>query len=256
MKPVSLDSQWYDYQSMVETYQLGELRREFAPNVRVYMILLALLPIVMLFVFSHSYDPENKSFFALWLPIYALIVLSCLTGLMILYRGRKRRIFVYEHGLLAVRTNNIEVIRWDEIVIVWHRFTRNKNSVTHDYTPQRRDGRQFKLGYFFSTNQALGGIIEQETTHLLLPEALASYQQGQSLFYGPFTLDQSGLSYKGKSLLWSEVANFQVARGHVVIKKYNKLFAWADVVYGEVPNLRVFERLCKMILHRPDERYT
>ncbi|GHO47059.1 DUF6585 family protein [Ktedonospora formicarum] len=253
MKPVSFDSQSYEDQNTIENYQLGELRREFTPNVRVHMMFVALFLIVASFQFYRSFLKGDQSFSTPGLLPYAMILLSCLIGLIALYRCRKMRISVHEYGLLAVRANGVEAIRWDEIAIVWHKCTRNSKGVTHNYTPQRRDGRQFKLGYFFSTNQLLGGMIEQETTRLLFPEALENYQQGQLLSYGPFTLDQLGLNYKGRSLPWSEVADIQVVRGHVLVKEHDTLFAWANVVYGEVPNLRVLQRLCTRILNRPDE---
>ncbi|WP_307812046.1 DUF6585 family protein [Ktedonobacter sp. SOSP1-85] len=146
-------------------------------------------------------------------------------------------------------------IRWEEIVVVWYRVRTSRHRQyrgAHPYILQRGDGSRFQLGSI-STNQELKHRIEQETARLLFPEALVTYQQGHQLSFGPFTLDQSGLTRKRKSLPWNEVAMFQFANGSLLIKKQGRFFAWADVSYEAIPNLHIFQRLSAMILGRSSE---
>ncbi|GHO56807.1 DUF6585 family protein [Ktedonobacter robiniae] len=253
MKPTPLDSRFYESQGLAETYQLGELHKEFTPNIWVYIFIWSSFPIVMLFINFYLHPINDASFATIWLPICGLVILGCLTVIIVLYRGRNRRIYIYEHGLLAVRTNGVEAVRWEEIAIVWHKVTRNKNSITHSYTLQRKDGSEFKLGFFFRTNQKLGSMIEEETARLLFPQARASYQQGQPLYFGPLTLDLSGLTYNTKFLPWNEVEEIQFGRTVIVVKKQGKIFNWASISYGDIPNQRVLQQLSTSVLYRSYE---
>ncbi|MBO0781777.1 MAG: hypothetical protein J2P37_23405, partial [Ktedonobacteraceae bacterium] len=99
----------------------------------------------------------------------------------------------------------------------------------------------------------LGNMIEQATADLLFPEALATYRQGTPLSFGPLTLDQSGLTYKSKSLPWYEVAKIQLTSRYLLVSKHNSFFAWASITYRDIPNLRVVQRLSDTILGQSTE---
>jgi hypothetical protein len=258
MESTSSDSQHCQSQMVAEIYHLGTLRREFAPDTWMEMGILGMFFIGCLFAISygtyHIYSTSSSDYIGLFVILicFGPFPLFFLIKLIVIYRRRNSRIFVYEHGLLAVRNNSVDAVRWEEIVSVWYRVRRSRHGRYGDTRPsilQRRDSSTLKLGSF-SSNEELGNMIAQETADLLFPETLATYQQGQPLSFGPFTLDQSGLTYKRKSLSWNEVTNIQFANGFISIKKQGKFFAWTKVAYEAIPNLRVFQRLTTLILDR------
>ncbi len=214
MRPTLFDSQLHTPETVAEINRLGTLCREFAPNTRINMMVyggcLIGFPLIISYLFFSHQLPDDPLFAVAFFPICGLIALIFLVLLIVTYLGRNRRVYVYEHGLIVVRNNGIEAIRWDEIAVVWHRVKkRSRYGYSHTYILECRDGSTFQLGGF-ATDQKLGAIIEQKTAELLLPEAQRAYQQGQALSFGPFTVDQSGLTYKKKTLPWNEVAKIQL----------------------------------------------
>ncbi|MBO0794695.1 MAG: hypothetical protein J2P36_27600 [Ktedonobacteraceae bacterium] len=266
MQTTRFNSQLYDPQTVAETYQLGTLHKEFSLNTLLTLKWFALTaiifwPFMSLFLYIMMYHklPDPTLFhgetYILWFAVNGLVIIGLCVTCVSLYRRRNRRIYAHEQGLIAVRNRDIEAIRWDEIGSVWYKVIRGTHRSyidSHLSMLQRRDGSQFQLGGF-PHFQELRDIIEQETTHQLLPEALIAYQQGQQLAFGPFTLDQSGLSYGRKFLPWNELSSLQFSHGSLSIGKQGSFFAWAKVDFGTIPNLRVFQQLAAKILDRSPE---
>lgn len=243
MQPMLLDSSLYDPQSLADTYELGAIRQQFKPLIWIYLLIFSILPIFMMVTTCSMFAGSSPSAMVGWLPFAIIFILVSGTILALVYRARKRYIYVCERGLLAIRSKGVEAIRWDEIAVVWHKVARNKNSVTHSYSIQRKDGSSFKLGMFLSSNSQLGEIIQEEVARLLFPGVQAAFEQGRPLIFGPLILDRSGLTCREKFLPWNEIERIKFTTDHVSIKARDKFFAWANVRYGDVPNLRLFEKL-------------
>jgi hypothetical protein len=166
-----------------------------------------------------------------------------------------------------------DLVRWDEIASIWddirlHSNVDDGNYTTIRYRLQRHDGSL--LPRVWTSYIAL---FKERTLPLLLPPALAAYQGGQLVRFGPLSLSQAGLAYKERTLPWEECegialdkANGVVSihsardqRGVLVRRAYEtlsqrveisprdqKLFRrkpWARIPCSEAPNLAVLDAL-------------
>ncbi len=80
---------------------------------------------------------------------------------------RKLRVYVYEHGLIRLRTAKPEVIRWDEIRHIrcyTYQDAKGARGFQPFVTVLRKDGKSFRFGANIADVTLLGKTIEQEWT--------------------------------------------------------------------------------------------
>ncbi len=184
------------------------------------------------------------------------------------FLNRNLRVYVYEHGLVFLKRDSNDVIRWDQIAFVWHKVkkitttTRNTNPSTgytttttstttnHTYAVQRVDGAKFVFDRTFSRLRELGKTIEQESARYLLSQAIAAYNAGHPIMFGKMSVSFSGVSDGRKTLLWSELKSIKVDEnnGAIAIRKQGKWLNWSNISLSETPNVLVFETLVNSIV--------
>jgi hypothetical protein len=201
-------------------------------------------------------------------PLFGLVFL--LIGVVIIVKAflnRNLRVHVHVHGLVFLKRNSNDVIRWDQIAFVWHKVkkttttTSNTNPSTgytttttstttyHTYTVQRADGAKFVFDRTFSRLRELCKTIEQESARYLLPQTIAAYNAGQPIMFGKMSVRFSGLSDGKKTLPWSELKSIKVDEnnGAIAIRKQGKWLNWSNISLSETPNVLVFETLVNNI---------
>jgi hypothetical protein len=203
------------------------------------------------------------------IPLFGLLVV--LIGVVILLKAflrRNLRVDVREQGLVYLKRNSNEVIRWDQIAFVWHKVkkttsttsttspstgyttTTTSTSTYHSYIVQRTDGAKVVFDDTFSRLKELGQTIEQESARYLLPQAIAAFYARQSVVFGTMYVNFSGVSDGRKTLPWSELKSIKVDEnnGTIAIRKQGKWLNWSNLSLSETPNILVFEALVNSIV--------
>jgi hypothetical protein len=203
------------------------------------------------------------------MPLFGLVCV--LVGGAILLNAlhnRNLRVYVHEQGLVYLKRNSNEVIRWDQIAFVWHKVkkttsttsTRNPSTghttsststtTYHSYIVQRAGGAKVVFGHTFSHLRELGQTIEHESARYLLPQATAAFNSGQPVVFGKMYVNFSGVSDGRKTLPWSELRSIKVDEnnGTIAIRKQGKWLNWSNLALSETPNILVFEALVNSIV--------
>jgi hypothetical protein len=101
------------------------------------------------------------------------------------------------------------------------------------------------LAIFFASLPA----YEVGTAPYIFPRVLNTYQMSQAVVFGPLTVTPWGLSYREKTLPWTEMKSIKIDEnyGQIAIKKQGKLFGWASVALSDLPNVEVFRMLVQHV---------
>lgn len=246
-------------------YELGNLRATYKPSTTCIIIMLSILVAmgVLATLFSIVFVFTMSSLFPLVITVIGLIfVIFPGLGIVQTYRNRVLRVFVYDAGLLYLGRTSTQVVRWQNIQAVWHNVivkthtstdgkghTSTSTSYKHIYMLTLTDGATLKFDETFAKLRELGKTIEVETAPILFHMALRTYQTYQTVQFGPLSLTPQALYHKNNMLPWNELKNINIDENHgsIVIKKHRKLFRWASVSLGEVPNIEVFRMLVQHI---------
>lgn len=246
-------------------YRLGTHRATYKPSTTCIFIVLVLLLIIVLGIgLVGGINALSDSPFMPFpggiviLCICLLIVGFILYGIVATYRNRTLRVYVYDYGLIHVGRQFIQSMYWQNVETVWHKVqartstdSNGHSSTTyiHTYIVNCIDGTQLKLDGTFARLEQLGKSIEVRTASYLFPGVLKAYQMSQTTVFGPVTVAQQGLYHKAKLLPWTEMKNITIYenQGQIIIKKQGKLFPWAYIKLGDVPNVEVFRMLIQHI---------
>jgi hypothetical protein len=176
----------------------------------------------------------------LWLAINAL-----------LYYGL--RVYVFTEGLVRVKGNSTDVIRWDQIKTIWQKVNKRylgsfHIGTTHVYTVQRDDGKKFRFNNGLSKVDALGNTLTQEINHRLLPKAIDTYNAGEPVTFGKLSVSLHGISNGEEIILWNQVKNIQVNKGTLAINKDGQWLNWTTIKVSAIPNFPVFMSLVDYIM--------
>jgi len=163
---------------------------------------------------------------------------------------------LFENGLVRAKGEQVDVIRWDAVAFVIQNVRRrgyyyavggvlaaslaNRNGTPHGVTVQRNDGVIFK---FNNTVQHVAQLIQTIQTAVLqahMPRAMAAYNAGSPVTFGPLTLGLQGLSNGRELLPWNEVQSVDIKRGQIIVKRVGKTFSWANINIAKIPNVLVF----------------
>ena len=243
-------------QQLVATYQLGMPVAEFGSKLTAGKLVSSILFLLIgagFLVLSLTTSSSSSGLLALLLISLLFIGLG-LASFIVMYLRRNLHIYVCPEGLLYVNGDKADVIRWDQIEVVWTQVTkRYYNGVytgtTHLYTVRRGDGATFKFSDKFHKVGDLGTIIERETSRRLLPKAIAAYNAGMPVTFGKLTVSQQGVS-NGKELLpWYQIKGIQVNRGIVTVSKEGKWLNWASIAVSRTPNIFVFMGLVNYVVN-------
>lgn len=166
-------------------------------------------------------------------------------------------VYVFEHGFLFKKGKEApQPFRWDQIEAVWYQVTRRYyngvyTGTTHRYRVRRRDGYEVVLTDRFTNVGQLGETISNQVTQILLPQVIAAYNAGQTITFGPLSVNRQGLSNILSNLLpWSEVKGIDIQNGYVAVSRAGKWLKWSNLPVAKIPNVFVFIALVKTLLQK------
>lgn len=166
-------------------------------------------------------------------------------------------VYVFEQGFLYKKGNEApQPFRWDQIEAVWYQVTRRYSygvyvGTTHRYRVRRRDGYQVILNNRFARVGQLGESINKQVTRTLLPQVTAAYNAGQTITFGPLSVNNQGLTdILGNLLPWSQITGIDIQSGYISVRQAGKWLKWSNQAVVNIPNVFVFITLVKSLLPR------
>lgn len=227
-------------------YQLGNPVQMYRANSSMWVNLLlgsvlVLLGLLGIMALVASRAPLNLNGPLFW---YLLTIGIGVTLLIIWYRHRDLRVQVFDYGFVHTQAGTTRAFRWEELQTMWWNVRRHyvhgiHAHTTQVYTIEAINGERLKLTGAIARVDHLAKIIQHEMYQQLFPQAMALYNSGATLEFGPLSLSQAGIS-NGKELLpWQQMKEIRADNGTIVIRKHKTLFRWANVSGAKIPNLAV-----------------
>jgi hypothetical protein len=155
------------------------------------------------------------------------------TGGFVLDDGRRFTVWHWE-DVAALNTQNFDFH-------IYNFFVQVNRFLATSYRLRHRDGTEYR---FWSTQgpraAQFGRLVQNETHARMLPAALARLQAGESVDFGPFRMEPTGLAFHGHSVPWSEVGRVTVRQGKLLIDGVGAGGATATARLEVVDNCHVF----------------
>jgi Family of unknown function (DUF6585) len=157
---------------------------------------------------------------------------------------------IYRDGL-AYRTSGQQVhsLPWEQLATITSDLTyfpanaSSEGHTEHKYTLTTANGDVFILDDRLQNVGDEAAAIKQALFALLRPPALARYQAGQALAFGPLTAQkQTGLQLDGKHYPWDAIQEIVLHNGHLRVKLGGG--KKHDTRVSVIPNV---ELLCQII---------
>jgi hypothetical protein len=157
--------------------------------------------------------------------------------------------YIFSEGLIRAKRSKIDVMRWEHIESVVEKIVRHRYRglitiyTSYNYTVSRGDGAQFKFSSALKNTKQLGEAIQREVTRRQLPKAIAAYNSGSPVNFGPLSVSMQGISKNGVPVPWNQIGQVNLRRGWVIVSKQGSLLAASRTRCSVVPNLQVFLQL-------------
>ncbi len=157
----------------------------------------------------------------------------------------RRRVLVFRDGLVVIVGSQATACRWDDIESVTedvkHVFINGSyNHSEERFTLRRYDGESVIVKGPLRDMAVLGETIQQEVTSRRFPVLQQALARGETVAFGDFTLNPTGLGYRQEELPWGEVGQLKVENGFVKISKAGVNNNWVLVEVARIPNVRAF----------------
>jgi hypothetical protein len=166
-------------------------------------------------------------------------------------------VYVYERGFAHKKGSEAaQPFRWDQIEAVWYNVIRHyRNGVytgtTHNYRVRRVDGYEIVLNDRFANVAALGDTVSNQVTGAKMPQVIAAYNAGQTITFGPLSLNRQGIQNANGNLLpWPEIKDVSLQKGYVAVSKAGKWLRWSSQPVRNIPNVFLFITMVKFILKK------
>lgn len=254
-----------EIQQIAGTYKMGAVCKEYGPNTQRakdkskggWSMLIFGLVMVVLGIIAIASAATGSVFLlgGLGFVITGIVYFTQSSSI----HSNNVNVYLYEHGFVYSTANQAaQPFRWDQITHVRRNIIhRYRNGVptgsTHDYSVRRKDGCEIGL---HSNNIAdmnkLGNTISEETTRILLPLAVESYNQGQAVVFGSFVVDKQGLKWGQELIPWQHIEAIDTQNGMLRLKRQG---TWKpSLPCPQIPNLFVFLSLTDSILKTQAQR--
>jgi len=192
-----------------------------------------------------------------------LLLIAVATAYISFRRGTHAPQFtLYEQGLVVQRGRKTHLVRYEDIDLLWEqimwqggRHQRMLPGRTHVYTLRTRDRKTLRLSDQFADIRQAGAFVQQEVLRRSLPAAVATYQAGGTLSFGPLTISQAGLARGKAALPWDEIVRVGVTEGRyrdtaawtykLQVTRIGQGRPWQEIDLHQIPNSRVLLALIK-----------
>jgi hypothetical protein len=174
------------------------------------------------------------------------------------FLNRTRRVYVFSEGLVSVKGTSLEAMQWSQVETVWQSFARYGLNIllfipllrieAKSYRVKGTDGRTLVFNGILQNVEALGEAISSGTVRYLLPKAIAAYQQGAPVQFGPFTVSKQGIRNENQGIPWNLYERIMIGNGRTWIQYQGGKRLDGRVAIKNVPNFPVFIALVSYIV--------
>ncbi|NEQ26776.1 MAG: hypothetical protein F6K28_48665 [Microcoleus sp. SIO2G3] len=216
------------------------------------------------------HKPKAKRLFVIWSLMVFPSLISCLflvgipaTFFSVYFAHRSWRrwrssqnvVLLYEHGLVDQRKPQPVILPYSDVDTLLIAITRLANVTSYVHTIQTKDNRKIQLDEHLAQIKDLGQILQEQIAQQQLPEAIATYNQGQSVSFKQLAISPDGISMGKQHLIWQDFDSAAViqsrTRKHlhvfIEIKQKGQQKPWALLNQATFPNLSLFFALLSHI---------
>lgn len=236
-------------------------------------ILFSVLVVAMglfLIVGAFQWSSGANRYFFVAIGLMVVLIGVWLSVRAIRKRSLGKRVLVFSEGLAYTQQGKTDIIRWDDVAAVWrdvtHHYYRQPWQTTHRYTGtahvytiQLNDGRKYTFGDALGNVEELGGTIQQESLHHILPRLRQAYEAGQTVPFGALGISRAGISRGYNMLPWDQVRKVEIYEGFLNVYSTKEQTitdlilskgkgAWASVAVAKMPNAFVFKAMVDEII--------
>jgi len=240
-------------------YELGTPTTQFASAAkrgRLFILGIVLLIGGETTLFWAAFSPYFDKFATDRPAILAGGAVVAICGLLCLeYYLRYRQVHVklFADGFSRERDGKTETVRWDDIAAVWQSVTKRYTNgiytgTTHVYTLKTGDGRTFIFNDQLKKVEKLGQTAINEVSNRKFPGAVALYNNGATVQFGPVAISKVGLTKGDQTLSWPEIEAVNLNKGYLNVKKRGKWLKFANVPVSSIPNVFVLVAMIDRIV--------
>ena len=247
-------------EQLAATYQLGTFQQIYGVKMTRMTLVAGLCGLVLaggfgFFAYEMITAPTNandvsNSYFMM--GIGALGLLGALYCFFYPQLYRSWRVYVFSEGFAFTRGGKLDALRWEQVdSMLFSIVKRYMNGIytgtQHKYTIRGIDGRQFVLNDRITNVEQLGDSLSAMVTRVKLPEVIAAFKAGETITFGPLSVNQQGVSNSKELIAWEQIKEFRVNGGIVTVKKEGKWLNWSSVQVANIPNFFIFLALVSAI---------
>jgi hypothetical protein len=177
------------------------------------------------------------------------------------YSSRGAWIEFYAEGFIVSRAGSIVTARWDEITSLRERLfyvPLRARAIRMSYHITLANGQVARIDHAFGQMNELGKTLQRMTTAALLPAARDTYERGEPVRFGRFSVTQwgitdhdhkqeNGMNGHGQTLLWRDLRRISFARGVLTISRGGARGPWARARVADVPNIYLLTTLISYV---------
>lgn len=194
-------------------------------------------------------------YFLLFLGILLLYIVG--RGIYRLYENRMYGwfVYIYDKGCIIQKRRGVaQPFTWNEIAIIWLKCNarRKKGSlVNEDCIIESKDGYTMILSQRGGNVNTVTEVITRQLCKHLLPHALAEYEKGRQVQFGPCGVNQecftTGEKDDYKWLPWSRFDRLEIKASFLLIYEQGEKVPWARLFTPTIPNLPILLKLVELV---------
>jgi hypothetical protein len=199
-------------------------------------------------------------------PLYLSIIFTPLAigaGWWAVHAGYKAankgrvRLDLFEHGMTFIdHRGKLSAFRWDSMQVKQSILKQKADfgivsQTSFSYRLAGDDGASATVEGSHDGNanvDAWGPAIQEAVTNAQLPDALARFQQGQTLRFGALSISWNSLAAKDKMTPWTQIETAYMANGQLYIREMASRRGKLLAQINQVPNYYVFYALLELRL--------
>ncbi len=147
---------------------------------------------------------------------------------------------VYEQGIVYEEQNNRLSAGYEKLQIwqdsLYRSFLFISVELSRTYTIEVPKGKRVRI------SEDIADKLQVLVVQHQLPQAIAAYNQGYTLEFGPIRLHKKGIVIEGQGIPWSTVGRVRVREGIIHIATYIARATYRDtalILVADVPNVQV-----------------
>jgi hypothetical protein len=218
------------------------------------------LLLIMVSIINVSLISRALNFDVMLPLVLSPFILTYMMSIALLAFVKISNFYVCDKGFIIKQSGKKpRVVRWDEIEAIHSTMIYTPKSVftrQRMYTLRCHDGYTLTFSASRKRLTNLNKTFEEQLTRRRSPFQFADYQAGQTLSFGPLSINREGIMALGKMLPWEQVADISLLKDRrlVIYKTGERPEVWLNLPAFKIPNLSILLALFKRIRGEQSEQ--